>query len=178
MKSFKTLLVSIVLAVGFSCAWASDASSTMSFNKASSSYVADFANFGPLVLDGGSDVFTFGLPSGSDLGTYHVVASFGGSGLNIDWAKTNLNGILGAPVITGPGFDFGVISVNTQSPFVLTVYGNQVGAFQAFGGHLDASLVTPLAVAAVTSVPEPESYAMMLAGLGMIGSITSRRSKL
>jgi hypothetical protein len=29
----------------------------------------------------------------------------------------------------------------------------------------------------VTAVPEPESYALMLAGLGLIGTIALRRSK-
>jgi hypothetical protein len=175
MKWFKTLLVALVLSMGLQGAWASDSSSGLSFDTASKSYVADFANFGPSVLDGGSDVFTFTLPTTAVLGTYHVVSSFGGSGLNIDWSKTNLNGAFGAPILTGPGFDFGVISVNTKSPFVLTLYGNQVGAFQALGGHIDASLVAPIAASVISSVPEPENYAMMFAGLGMIGFMSIKR---
>ena len=34
-----------------------------------------------------------------------------------------------------------------------------------------------LHISAVTAVPEPESYAMLLAGLGLMGDIARRRNK-
>jgi hypothetical protein len=43
------------------------------------------------------------------------------------------------------------------------------GSSNSFGGSLDS--------VSVTAVPEPESYAMMLAGLGLMGAIARRRNK-
>ncbi|MBK9574837.1 MAG: PEP-CTERM sorting domain-containing protein [Rhodoferax sp.] len=40
-----------------------------------------------------------------------------------------------------------------------------------------AKLLPPGHWTPVTAVPEPESYALMLAGLGLIGTIALRRSK-
>ncbi|MEO6278633.1 MAG: PEPxxWA-CTERM sorting domain-containing protein [Roseateles sp.] len=42
---------------------------------------------------------------------------------------------------------------------------------------MQASNATPIVsdVLAVTAVPEPESYALMLAGLAVVGGITRRR---
>lgn len=48
-----------------------------------------------------------------------------------------------------------------------------VGQSDAFGGSLDA-----VSVMKVTAVPEPETYAMMLAGLGILGYVTRRRKAL
>lgn len=42
-----------------------------------------------------------------------------------------------------------------------------IGTSNSYGGSLDN--------VAVTAVPEPETYAMLLAGLGLIGTIARRR---
>jgi len=42
-------------------------------------------------------------------------------------------------------------------------------SFNAAGGRLD--------VLAVTAVPEPETYAMFLAGLGLMGAVARRRKQ-
>ena len=42
------------------------------------------------------------------------------------------------------------------------------------GGEVRGQLIQ---VAAIAAVPEPESYAMMLAGLGLIGWVGLRRSR-
>jgi hypothetical protein len=56
------------------------------------------------------------------------------------------------------------------SSSLFTVYGN---LHNASNKHLNA-FNTWLAVTPAPPVPEPETYAMMLAGLGMIGAITRR----
>jgi hypothetical protein len=52
------------------------------------------------------------------------------------------------------------------------------GASDSFGGSLDnVSLVSFEASPNVTPVPEPESYAMLIAGLGLMFAIARRRSQ-
>jgi hypothetical protein len=52
------------------------------------------------------------------------------------------------------------------------------GASDSFGGSLDnVSLVSFEASPNVTPVPEPESYAMLIAGLGLMVAIARRRSQ-
>lgn len=146
------------------------ATTEMTFDATSNSYVADFVSFGE-VFDGGVASFVFNLPNAAAVGTYHVTANFGGSGISLDWLGTNLNGVAGSPVFTGAGVDFGFITTNTEAPFVLNIFGTTIGAFHALGGHIDAFAVAP----SVSAVPEAQTYAMFLAGLGMIGFIACRR---
>jgi hypothetical protein len=44
----------------------------------------------------------------------------------------------------------------------------------SYGGTTDLTIKS---VKLVSSVPEPESYAMLLAGLGLVGTIVARRRK-
>ena len=56
--------------------------------------------------------------------------------------------------------------VNLNGPTALTFFAT--GQSDSVGGSLDNVSVT-------AAVPEPESYAMMLAGLGLMGAIVRRR---
>ena len=51
-----------------------------------------------------------------------------------------------------------------------------VGTSDGLGGSLDAVSVTAGPAVPVTPVPEPETYAMVLAGLGLFGFIRRRKS--
>lgn len=151
------------------------ASTELTFDDASKSYVSDFSLINSVFTNGQTSL-DFTLPVSAGPGVYHVTATFGGSGIDIDWGKTNLNGATGAPVFTAPGVDFGFITTNTTSPFNLNIYGIEVGSFHALGGHIDAYMVTPAPVPSVSSVPEPESYAMFIAGISLLFGIARRRS--
>lgn len=59
------------------------------------------------------------------------------------------------------------VDMGTSGSATLSFYG--AGVSDGFGGSLDNI--------SVTAVPEPESYAMLLAGLGLIGTIARRRNK-
>lgn len=59
------------------------------------------------------------------------------------------------------------VDMGTSGSTTLSFYG--AGVSDGFGGALDNI--------SVTAVPEPESYAMLLAGLGLIGTIARRRNK-
>lgn len=112
--------------------------------------------------------FGVGTPAGLQFGHYSgsgVGLSTGGDGVNI----FNAAGIIQASVSFGtsptspfPTFD-NAAGLNNAAISTLSVVGTS-GAFAAIG---DANEIgSPGAIAAV---PEPETYAMMLAGLGLIG---------
>ena len=65
---------------------------------------------------------------------------------------------------SGSTFNFANLNSGT---YTLKVSGSVAGV--GFGGALAQYTVTP--------VPEPETYAMLLAGLGVMGAIARRRSK-
>mgnify|MGYP000858841330 CR=1 FL=1 len=62
------------------------------------------------------------------------------------------------------------------------VHGIPTGTYVGFedlhgGGDLDYNDETFVFTNVVTAVPEPETYAMLLAGLGLIGFIAGRRKE-
>jgi hypothetical protein len=120
------------------------------------------------------------VPKGSFLDTYSFTLNLG-SGIDaavgvLNFGKTyrvdlssfsytlydNTNNILGTAT---DDFGFSVASLSSGS-YHLNVSGNAVGTS---GGKYQGAIT-------VTPVPEPESYAMLLAGLGLMGAIARRRS--
>lgn len=75
--------------------------------------------------------------------------------------------------IPDPGF-FGSWAANF-SPVTPTLFASTSSDF-GLPKHW-APAATPLAARITTAVPEPETYAMILAGLGMIGFVARRRAK-
>lgn len=75
----------------------------------------------------------------------------------IDCVGINGNGFVGATV--------SAIFSNGQTRYGTYVLSNEAG----FGSKVG--------ITSVTAVPEPETYAMMLAGLGLIGAIARRRQR-
>jgi len=188
------------LGMNLSVTQTSSMSFTMNFNTYSggladnsvsgSWYGADFLN--GLQLKAADGVSTLGV-TGVSLGT----AGWGNTSLNGD-----RNGFCdnGAPCFYGAnsGAGFADIINNTANwsfnvtlaqPTDLTKTGlhlkmdvrdgfpfneyNKQGKLQ--GVNLNFGNNTPLSQAMVTPVPEPETYAMMLAGLGVIGAVVRRR---
>ncbi|MBK7517679.1 MAG: PEP-CTERM sorting domain-containing protein [Betaproteobacteria bacterium] len=129
------------------------------------------------------DTFTFTFASGS----LPATASFTidelslGSFTNIDWddtaAATLSGGGLAAPMVLGEAgidtaFSFSNVEV-TASPIVLTLKGVADGT--GIPGQISPGTYSIAAVAA--PIPEPETFAMMLAGLGAIGFMAARRHR-
>lgn len=88
--------------------------------------------------------------------------------IQVWWNST----LLTAPAITGVGGSSG----NNWSPYTFSVLGtgsdtlkfNAFGTSDSYGGSLDKVSLT-------AAVPEPETYGMMLMGLGLMGFIARRR---
>lgn len=149
----KSLAAAAVLAVA-SLGAAADQTSTFAGGLAS------FLNE-PIALGSFSQVINFdGLASG----WYSVDGVM--SATNVTWSSVTLNGNLWSIGSFGK-FSFGSIEVTSSTPLSMTLIGSRPSAAtSSYSGTLT-----------VSAVPEPESYALMLAGLGLIGTIALRRSK-
>ena len=135
-------------------------------------------SFGGLAAPGVfSDVFTFLLPanggSGYSVSNFTLLPASYGTALTTLSLFSNANGIL---------FDFDDTFVSSSSTPGGASLGLSVSAKPAGDYYINVTGVTtaPLGgiytgAISVTAVPEPETFAMMLAGLGALGFLARRR---
>jgi PEP-CTERM motif len=134
-------------------------------------------------IDEGSFVFTFAasaIPSNQTLFTFSLdtndfffddyfmspmdyFVTGGISGAKYSITSVTLDGTPWMPT-TGSDIDLGIKNVGPGSELIIKVTGNKAGAGANFNGQL-----------VLTPVPEPETYALMLAGLGVVGFVAARR---
>lgn len=113
------------------------------------------------VLSGGEDViFLDGLSPGK----YDISITVSGQDIVIDGAKTNLNGVSGLATNIGKFAFLGIEAIG-NTPFALHLFGTA-----AIGGIYSGNVQV-----AAAPIPEPETYAMLLAGMGLLGFIARRR---
>jgi len=140
---------------------------------------ATFGGFAPTGLF--SDIFTFSVPANG--GSGYSVANFSPVGLEGSFITlltsmsliSNPNGIpldFDDTFVTSSTVPGGSAITMTWGPtaagdMYLIVSGATTGSI---GGIYTGAI-------SVTAVPEPESYAMLLAGLGVMGAIAVRRNK-
>jgi len=86
-------------------------------------------------------------------------------GYDVD-TGTVLEGVQGGSAHSWQEYTERFVLGATTSTFRLTF--SAIGLSDSYGGSLDKVSIT-------SAVPEPESYAMMLAGLGLMGAIARRR---
>jgi len=92
-----------------------------------------------------------------------------------------LNNFSGAPQfnnfgsITGNNSD---VSMGLMEATTVDYSTGKLATYNSFGAGINASLVNgTFKIDSVAAVPEPESLAMLLAGMGLIGSIVRRRNR-
>ena len=152
MNNFRKLVLASALVAGFAPAFAADQIVDLSSGKAS------FIGSAPL-LDGGDDVISF---INLAAGTYSFLFSF--SSQNVAGLSADVNGQAATITPVGAVFTFASLAGIGNSPFTLTLKGTANGD-SLYSGEL-----------AVKAVPEPETYALLLAGLGVLGFVARRRS--
>ncbi|MBL8315072.1 MAG: FxDxF family PEP-CTERM protein [Rubrivivax sp.] len=91
------------------------------------------------------------------------------NGIEVFWNNTSLGQFTGTGAASGNNWTLKTATVFgtgglTELKFV--AYGDS----DSFGGSLDA--------VSLTAVPEPETYAMMLAGIGVVGFVAARRRRM
>jgi hypothetical protein len=152
----KSLVAAAVLAVGASAGFAAD--QTVSFDNGLAQFKStDVA--GP-VLAGGDDVITF---DNLTPGSYDFLLTLEGQYINL--GSITLNGVEGSIYRNGRVL-FADVEGSSGWPFTLTLTGSpKAGGLAGYSGTLQ-----------VTAVPEPETYALLLAGLLGIGFVARRRS--
>jgi len=147
----KTLTASIALACAAGGAMADDQTATFS------GLVASFDSVGT-TLAGGDDVITF---DGLAAGIYDFTLTLSGQYMAL--SEASLNGVTG--VINNMGkWSFAGIDGTATTPLMLTLVGSTSKASALYSGELS-----------VAAVPEPETYAMFIAGLGALGFMARRR---
>ncbi len=94
-------------------------------------------------------------------GQYFVTGGISGTKFTISSVKLNN---VAWPATAGSDIDLGTKMVGPNDVLTISVMGTRVEAGSNFNGQL---MLTP--------VPEPETYAMMLAGLAALGFLARRR---
>ncbi|MDR2924859.1 MAG: DVUA0089 family protein [Azoarcus sp.] len=182
----KKTLLAITLAVAFSgAAQAATKNWTGTFENA-----ADFKTYEFIVgIEGATDgveVFTSSYATGgfdAALFVWDAAGFLVGYNNNKDAA-----GNMDASVAFNRGSDFGLLAEGTYS-FTIVNYPSYVDApvigvttvndisFASTPGVLPGGYGNEFHVTATGVVPEPETWAMLLAGLGVMGSVARRRQK-
>ena len=163
---------------------AAAAATVLSFASLTSAYAKDISvdlyptvsgtltnGFSNYVVASGTftDIFTFS----PDVSTSSIVAQVTAYNFTADtgisFTSVSLNGYsLFTSSVQTPAVALtaGTVTIDGPTQLVLTVTGNSVGG-GSYGGNIN--------VKAVSAVPEPATYGMMLGGIGLIGFMARRR---
>ena len=114
------------------------------------------------------DIFSFSIADPGSLSGSAVAINFGTYnilGLTVTLQDSSF-AVIGSDATPADGFSFSGLSAGTYALNVLGYATGSTGGFYAGG-----------VIAETAPIPEPETYAMMLAGLGAIGFLAARRRR-
>lgn len=154
---------SVVAAVALAAASVSGFAANYSATFDSAGFAEIFTSYKKFTGTTFNDTWTF---SSVTAGTYAIEGSLSGSGLS--FTSVVMDGTPWTLVSNGTVTNFAeLVSFTGSAPVSLNISGTKSGTALSFyaGG------------VSVTAVPEPETYAMLLAGLGVMGAIARRRKQ-
>jgi hypothetical protein len=157
---FKLFVASLLAAASFN-ALAADQYVSLSMDPDAGNHFSGVKSPTDGLLSDGSDVITFG---GLTAGLYNITVTISGQNVVFDAGLSNLNGTTGTYAADGKFRFFGVDHTG-DAPFTLNLFGT------AYSGAKYSGDVS------VSAVPEPETYGMLLAGLGLVGFAARRKAK-
>lgn len=165
--NLKSILLAAMLAASAGGAMAEDINQTVAMSTVGpGSYTAGFSavhNVGGLF----TDTFTFNPSVGPSLSNAIIqsISLMGTADLNFTSASLNGNALTLMP--SGVN-EYGFLNpVSVSGVLTLTVMGNTLTPSASYSGDINV----------VAAVPEPATYGMLLAGLGVVGFLARRRSQ-
>lgn len=153
------------------------------FDSSSHSALVNGNNYPSYGVSNGTNMLVFNGVSGiltvsrSDHGLFELTSLDVGGWFNLPSNNTARLSITGHTLSSGDvSIDSG-LSTTTFSHLMISSFTNLTSMTMKIAGYSSPAYVA-IDNLVVTAVPEPESYAMLLAGLGLMGAIARRRRKI
>lgn len=153
---------SVLAALAIAAASASSFAGNYSTSFDADGFASIFKTYAKNTGTSFNDTWSF---TGVNAGTYDIEGDL--SGTNVSFSSVVLDGKSWDLFASGNAFRFASVSFTGTKPVLLNIIGTKSNtAISNYNGSVT-----------VTAVPEPETYAMLLAGLGLMGGIARRRKQ-